>query len=105
MAECLCGGLHNLMLRYWPCPTSKSIWRSFVTISSGLCCFAANFDPPVPIINGGPTQWGRTSKVGSITKPHRVSDGVPFGRSSDSTCLFVYLITQLPSYKMRPSLR
>ena len=28
------------MLRYWPCPTSKSIWRSFVTISSGLCCFA-----------------------------------------------------------------
>ena len=84
MAEWFCGGLHNLMLRYWPCPTSKSIWRSFVTISSCLRCFTADFASPVPIKNGGSTQWGRTSKVGTITKPNRVSDGVPFGRASAS---------------------
>ena len=55
--------LRNLNLAYridpsWPCPTSTSTWRSFETISSGLCRFVAIFDPPKTKIFGGPIQWG-----------------------------------------------
>jgi hypothetical protein len=32
-----------------------------VTISSGLCCLFAIFDPPFPNYTGGPFLWGRTT--------------------------------------------
>jgi hypothetical protein len=37
-----------------------------VTISSGLCCLFAIFDPPFPNYTGGPFLWGRTRCLNNI---------------------------------------